>query len=233
VISATIHEASRAVLDDPPAHDVKTIDLLGRRDKIDRGPQVLWVWHPPGWVIEPHFHRVDQFQVVVQGDATIGKHPMPLGSVQYVDGYTPYGPVRCGSSGMTFVFLRARADIGALYMPASRQEMVRKAGRNLMPACGLKLGDWPGTLQINSLIEPHADGLAAYEIAARPGATLLPNRTALGGGMFYLILEGTLCLEGSELPSESCVFMAAGDTLRSASAGKSGARLLELQLPLS
>src|SRR5262245_41374714 len=45
-------------------------------------------------VIRPHFHRVDQFQILVAGRAQFGKHEVEPVAVHYTDGYTPYGPLR-------------------------------------------------------------------------------------------------------------------------------------------
>ena len=81
-------------------------------------PQAFLVEMPePGSVIPPHFHREDEFQVVVAGNGSLGKHALEGVAVHFADAYTPYGPIRVGPAGLTFFTLRARADPGAEYMP--------------------------------------------------------------------------------------------------------------------
>jgi hypothetical protein len=229
-----VHKEAKAVLANPPRDDVMVLDMLGKRSELERGPQALWVWHPPKWVIDPHFHLSDQFQVVVQGDAKIGKKGMPLGTVQYMDGFTPYGPIVCGDEGMTFVFLRAHSDIGAYYMPGAKEAMKRRAGRSVAPVMQFYGGDVaPGCTLTRTLIESQADGLAGHEVLAAPGVSLPLNRVALGAGCFQLIIRGSLRSVDKELPPDSCTFTPPGELFPARTAGKEGVHLLELQLPTS
>src|SRR5262252_6664361 len=49
--------------------------------------------HDPGYFNSTHFHNVDQFQVVVEGKGTLGKHEISPYSVHFTRAYTPYGPL--------------------------------------------------------------------------------------------------------------------------------------------
>ncbi len=66
-------------------------DYLGH-DKSGRDtPQALLVEQMPDSLIPPHFHGIDQYQVVVKGHGTLGKHELSPVCVHFTKGYTGYG----------------------------------------------------------------------------------------------------------------------------------------------
>ena len=72
------------------------------------GPQAFLVkMHEPGSVIPPHFHVEDEFQVVVAGGGSLGKHALEGVAVHFAEAYTPYGPIRTGPDGLVFFTQRA------------------------------------------------------------------------------------------------------------------------------
>src|SRR3954470_14747220 len=50
-----------------------------------------------GRVSSTHFHIVDQFQVVLDGGGTIGRHQLAPYGVHFTRAYTPYGPLIAGA----------------------------------------------------------------------------------------------------------------------------------------
>src|SRR5215470_17255062 len=82
-------------------------NYLGAAGTIANGPQAFLVERPYANArIEPHFHDVDQFQVVVAGDGRMGKKPVAPVTFQYADAYTPYGPIVANGHGISFFTLR-------------------------------------------------------------------------------------------------------------------------------
>src|SRR5262249_1079365 len=80
----------------------------------------------PGKIFEPHFHIVDQFQIVCEGSGKFGKHDLVPYSVHFSRAYTPYGPIVADSKpGISFFVLRARGDPRANFLPQSK-EMLKK-----------------------------------------------------------------------------------------------------------
>ena len=74
--------------------------------------------------IPSHFHAVNQFQVVVEGEGTLGKRAVYPWTVHYTNGFTGYGPLCAGAAGMAFFTLRNRWDAGgARYFPAGQSFM--------------------------------------------------------------------------------------------------------------
>jgi hypothetical protein len=87
-------------------------------------PQAYRVDTPAGSPpLRTHFHTVDQFQYIAWGAGKIGRHDVAAGSVHYADGFTPYGPLRAGSGGYSYLTLRPTTDMGISYMPESRGEL--------------------------------------------------------------------------------------------------------------
>ena len=204
---------------------------FGANNAITRGPQGFYVDFGPNFLIKPHFHRVDQFQIVVRGVGKIGKHDLSPVTVHYTDGFTPYGPIFCGEEGMAFFNLRSHSDVGAYPMPESKEELERKAGRARTEHTGLNLAEESRT-RMEALIDPYEDGLAVFEVAAVPGAHL--GDEVVGGACRYqLVLRGSLILGDHELPERSCVFASAGEVLTGRKAGPEGLHLLQAQLPYS
>jgi hypothetical protein len=181
-------------------------------------------------VIKPHFHPVDQFQIVVRGSATLGKHMLRAVAVHYTDAFTPYGPIVVQDEGMAFFNFRSRVDPGAEFMPESRGRMPRLAGRTEYGNAKLDISAGANATRMDAIIEEQEDGLAVYEIVAAPNARLRDDLIR-GGLRFELVLDGTLEYQGSSLPRDSVLVGDPGDILRERRAGPQGLHLLECQLP--
>jgi hypothetical protein len=200
--------------------------LIGDRSD-DGSPQaILADFNPqPGGRIHPHFHEVRQFQVFVDGDAMLGKKPMPPVSFHYDDPYKPYGPIV--SDSLRYFVLRADSDVGSFPMPESRKELKRQNGRAL--EVSLPHDDGAG---VDTLVEPHADGLAAFRIRLGEGEEHVGPDPAGTGGQYYVVLDGRLEVDAAALDRLSLVYVAPGDgplTVRSVAAGTD---VLVLQFPV-
>ena len=80
---------------------------IGEPGELNQAAQAFLVVRPfAGARIEPHFHDVDQFQVVVGGDGRIGKKAVRPVTFQYADAFTPYGPIVANEHGLSFFTLR-------------------------------------------------------------------------------------------------------------------------------
>ena len=77
-------------------------DYIGTSGTIADGPQGFLVERPyAGARIDPHFHDIDQFQVIVAGDGRMGKKAVQPITFQYADAYTPYGPIVADDDGIS------------------------------------------------------------------------------------------------------------------------------------
>jgi hypothetical protein len=186
-----------------------------------------------GGTIPPHFHGVDQWQVVIEGGGRLGKHDATPVLVHYTDGYTPYGPIVAGGDGIGFYTLRVQAYTGVHVMPGSRSELRRPARRALTLDAGLKPGrpdvDGPGGY-VRGLVA-RDDGVAAWSVRVAPGATQTAPSPADGGGQYHLVVNGTWAHGGEQLPPKSLVFVEPGDPPTEYVGGPDGLELVVTQFP--
>src|ERR1700742_2225242 len=98
-----------------------------------REPQAFLVEQEAGATVAPHFHFVDQFQVIVSGDGILGRHPVSPLTVHFPGAHTGYGPIIPGEKGLSYFTFRASADeTGAQYLPAASARMRKGQRRNLV-----------------------------------------------------------------------------------------------------
>lgn len=203
-------------------------------EDVEAGAEVFMAETGPEDVIEPHFHRVNQFQIVVHGSGSIGKEPVQPAALFYTDGYTPYGPIVAGPEGLAFFTIRAKGEPNVYYMPQSRKELVRKAGRAIIREIDVAVageGALNQEVAREPLIEPQEDGLAAFLIRARPGAEVAGAVARDTAGQCHLLLGGSAIQESTELGPLSCLFVSPGDTAPQVFAGAQGCQILVLQFP--
>lgn len=205
-------------------------EYIGKMRELQRGPQAFSVTSPTGWVNGAHYHLSDQCQVFVDGSATVGTHETDPVTLHYTDAYTPYGPIDPGPEGYTYINVRARHDVGSERMPEARKSIQRHDGREIVAHCRLSLADDVEILRLETLIDLQDDGLAAYELAAAPGARL-PEAPAGGNGRFQLVLDGSLECGGKTLTRHSVGFVEPGDIFGRRTAGPAGAHVVEIQFP--
>lgn len=179
----------------------------------------------PQGVIPPHYHEVDQFQVVVGGAATIGKHALPMGAIHYTDRYTPYGPIHAGEAGLDFFTLRLEQVTGAYFMPASRDLKEERSGHTFTGLTDLRL---PVVRSMVAELGAAPHGARAMEIRTTPGE----DPGVVAGGLrpgYYLVMAGELQGPSREFPARSCVSVDDRVPTMGAVAGPRGAVLVHVQ----
>ena len=208
----------------------RRVDYIGSPGTIDANPQAFLVDRLyPEARIEPHFHDIDQFQIIVDGACHMGKKAADPVMFQYADAYTPYGPILGGAEGFAFFTLRPIASGGFFAMPGNRHNMPGRAGRNITgrfdttrprPEAGVVLHE--------DLMTGQADG--AMVIGFRFGADAeVQGPASDGGGQYYLVCEGEVDQGGETLPRRSLIHVNAGDPAPALRAGEAGADILVLQ----
>lgn len=205
-------------------------DYFGTSGRITMAPQGFLVERPYANArINPHFHDIDQFQVVVAGDGHIGKKAVRPVTFQYADAYTPYGPIVAQDDGISFFTLRNVASGGHFSMPGSKHLMPCRAGRNIaavfeqdqaLPA--------DGESACESLMAAQEDEVDAVGI--RLGANAIADGLKNdGGGQYYLVCAGSVVVDGKTLAVNSLIRTDPGDATPVFHAGAEGANVLALQ----
>ena len=199
-------------------------------------PQAFLVEQTPNWTLPTHFHQEHQFQVFVAGGGTIGKNPIERLSVHYASPHSGYGPLISGDDGIAYFTLRAVGDTGAWYLPEQREHLllrIKKQQAHAAPASQVNLEQLrtlPQPIQ-ETLIEPHASGLAAWLVRlAAHQSSPAPTNSEAGGGRFYVVTQGSHLSNGDELTALATVFVSSEEGLDLCS-GKDGLEVLVLQFP--
>src|SRR5258707_2183590 len=175
-------------------------------------PQAFLVEQDPGTLIEPHFHLQDEFQVMVGGGGSLGRHAVQPVSVHFAGAHTGYGPITAGSDGLDYFTLRARMDTGAQFLPGARDKMQRVPKRHLLgpvvpPSEAGELASRKDS-ELVALFEPQADGIAAWmQRVPAGGSAKAPIHP--GGGRFLLVIGGVLELNGEPLARLSTALVSA------------------------
>jgi hypothetical protein len=217
VLTSTVAESSASQRTLKGGAVVRT-ELIGTSAEAGSSPSVHLAACEPGYVIDPHFHQVDQYQLFVGGSGRIGKHEVRAGVFHYAARQTPYGPIVAGDQGIEFLTLRPHTVPGAYYMPGSKHLMDGRAGRSFVVSIDL---DEPRATR-SSRLEEHPDGVAGYALAAAPGDPL-PQPAVPSGGAYYVVLAGEVSIDDKPCPERSCCWVGAEDRAPVMIAGPEGA----------
>ena len=202
-------------------------------------PMAFLVEKRPGGVTRPHFHRADQYQVVVGGSGKLGLHDTAGVAVHYTDAYSAYGPIVAADDGIAWLTLRPAWDPGARYMENldNRSELRASRARYTHwettsdPVPPLDDTALRATTAVSSeLVLEGENGLASWRYRLPPSATLAGPDPSAGGGQFWVVVSGTLSAAGAAmLGVNSCVFVGREDAALEIAAGPGGAEALCLQ----
>lgn len=201
-----------------------------------REPQAFLVEQSDGAIVHPHFHFVDQFQVVVDGEGKLGRHDVFPVTVHFAAGHTGYGPILPGDKGLKYFTLRASADeTGAQYLPANRHKMLPLPKKYLLlDPLDVKSPCDLASLPKRQVVEVHADetGLKVQSVCAGPADTIVVRPDAGSAGVTVLVLAGQPRQDQKALDKWSCAFIGPMDLpLRLYSGDSQGFQLLLLQYP--
>lgn len=177
-------------------------DFLGRHDELSpaSGFQAYLVQQKAP-VLRPHYHEVDQFQIVVAGTGKLGGHVAAAGTVHYSDAYTSYGPIMTTEpEGLSYFTLRLDPAIGINFMPESRAKRGTPGGEHF--TCQVATGSGTGL----GLLAETRRGAQAWTLHVPVGAPL--ERAALAplhGRGYAIVLAGEIVLGGRLLPERTVI----------------------------
>ena len=202
---------------------------IGEPGDLSQAAQAFLVVRPfAGARIEPHFHDVDQFQVVVDGGGRIGKKRVTPVTFQYADAFTPYGPIVADEK-LSFFTLRNISSGGFWAMPGNKAAMPGRAGRNIEGTFDIARGVPPaGAVEREELMPREADGVAAVGIRLGAGARAT-GLAAEGKGRFYLVCAGAITVGAKVLGERSVIRLEPEEPTLEMVAGPEGAQVLALQ----
>ena len=196
-------------------------------------PQSFLVEQDADSVILPHFHLQNEFQIVVQGGGSFGRHPVSPLSVHYAGAHTGYGPITSGPEGLWYFTLRPRMDTGAKFLPGSRDEMQKGPKRQLLGG-PLEVSE-DCSRRTEALCEetfpPQPDGIGSWMLRIPPDGSIAAPTHPGGLGRFYVVAAGRARIPGSVLARWATVFVTPDEEPVQVRAESDGAEVLVLQFP--
>lgn len=223
------HRTERA---GPPGHKLWRTNFIVPPQGVLDAPMAFLAEGTPHRVIRPHFHEVDQFQVIVSGGGVIGRHPLALHAVHFARAGTPYGPLVANDQGVGFLTLRAHWDRGAQYLPDARERLEQLPERNPW-----QVTERPAFVAGEDVTEhPFAqirddNGLAAYAVRIAPGAAYNAPDPSATNGQYFVVTRGSVLLAGREYRALTIGFTRANEIPLRVNAGPEGAEALVLHFP--
>ncbi len=192
-------------------------------------PQGFLIEQSPQSTVQPHFHGVNQFQVVVRGDGMLGRHELHPICLHYTAANTGYGPIRAHDDWLFYFTLRMQSEPGAHFLPADRS--LQKPGRRRNLTTAVPLASDASQPRWTTLFEPQADGMAASLVELPGDAHTTAPAPGDSSGQYVLVLEGALSHEGRVLPQWTCVLVPPDGQGMPLQAGPDGLAALVLQYP--
>jgi hypothetical protein len=194
-------------------------------------PQSFLVEQDADSVILPHFHLQNEFQVVVQGEGSIGRHPVRPLAVHYAGAHTGYGPITAGPQGLWYFTLRPSMDKGARFLPEARAEMEKTAKKRHVLGGPVDVDPHPTQACCDEVFAPQADGIGAWLLQLPADATLAAPELSGGLGRFYVVAQGSASIAGRTLGHWATAFVTPDEEPMEVTAGKEGGAVLVLQFP--
>ncbi len=223
-------------------------DFVGHRKSGRETPQAYLIEQEPGSVVPPHCHETNRFQVVVKGDGKLGRHELRTFAIHFGGSHTAYGPIHASPEGLFYFALRAKSDLGAKFLPESKDKLRRVGRRNRMvetlprdpvangtpgaadPMLDSVLVPIPGPV-LQPILEIEDDGLAAWLARGGAGASFAGPPPSEGGGQYCLVTGGSLHSGDGELPPWSCLCVSPAEAPLEITAGAGGMEAFILQFP--
>ncbi len=244
---AIAYDEAREIIRKPAAALIKTSQGGGTNTKFFEFqdapdmPHASLNQHDQGYYNSTHFHVVDQFQVVVEGEGTLGRHQLEPYVVHFTRAYTPYGPLISNTKdGLTFFALRAHRDRGPQSLPKEMDQLKRVVNRR--PWQRSAHVDFPvlsehsvAEQSLMSAIPEIKDdfGLAAYALTAKPDAVIHTPDPANGDGQYLVAVKGSLIFQGKEYKAKALAFIKPDEGSLEIRAGSAGLEALILNFPRS
>lgn len=200
-------------------------------------PHAFLVHQQPYWILPTHYHLEEQFQVVVGGSGTLGRHPLEPISIHYASREAGYGPIVAGPTGLDYLTLRSVTNLGAFYLPEERAKMREGLSKRQESAGPVAVS--PSELlaartqpSIELLIAPDDSGIGAWVLRVGSGGVLRAPAHGNSGGRFHVVIGGTLA-QDKPLGASTCVYTSPDEAPMELLAGSGGLEILVLQYPAS
>lgn len=197
-------------------------------------PTAMLARYEPGSRSSAHYHTVDQFQVILDGTGTFGRHHVAPYCVHFSRAYTPYGPLQSDKdTGWAFLVMRTRHDQGPQRMPGAREKLKQMPGRQ----------PWQATARIAFAEQAHGasmvespdikdeQGLYTRSVTMAPDTRITAPDPADGDGQYVIAVKGSLWYGNKEHQALTVVFIKPEEGPFEICSGPSGLQAIVLNFP--
>jgi rubredoxin len=198
-------------------------------------PVAFLLQYDPNRVTLPHFHIEPQWQIIVEGKCTLGRHDVTAPSVHFTQPYTPYGPLVADSkTGVGVFVLFPRYQPGAQYLPQKRDRLKQAVGRQ--PWQVTRKVDFrpavPGTVSLHELSGIRDDrGRFVTSLTMAPNTHTQAPDPAGGAGQYVVVVKGSLLHEGREHKAYTIVYSEPNEAPVELHAGAEGLDAIIVSFP--
>lgn len=189
----------------------------------------------PQRLLRPHYHGTDQFQVIINGEGSMGKHKLVPHLVHFSKAYTPYGPIIWSDKGLGLLTIRPRRDaLGApQFMPDSREKLAAIPGRKPWQLSAVV--DYPEADPARGL-SPVAcfsgeKGLGVYTAKLKAGGSVVCPSPRDSDGQFILVMGGSLIYQNKIYNAFSIAYITPDENAVTLKAGDQGLNFVVLNFP--
>jgi rubredoxin len=224
-------KAQRKQREIPGGYAWRTNFLVASQGETD-APMAFLAERSPGRVIRPHFHDVDQFQVIVSGGGVLGKHGLAIHAVHFSRAHTPYGPIVASEQGVGFLTLRPQWDPGAQYLDDAGDKLRNLPNRKPWQVTELPqfcVVDEVNVHEFSSIKDDR--GLAAFSISLKPHARTRAPDPSRAAGQYVIITRGGLIYQGAEHKAITIAYLKPDEQALELVAGAQGLEALVLHFP--
>ena len=240
-VSSEVAARSRRMGQSPNGETRWYTDFIGEKaQKVEDRPESNLVEMGANQTVMPHFHQVNQFQIMTNGSGSLGRGGLSLVALHYTDHNTAYGPIKSGPYGLCLFTIRAQCDPSATYLhqPGYREALKPSKQRYILSE-DIQLSV-PAVMQnrvdtvLEDLLDPatdSSDGLAAHMLRMGAGARFTGPDPRATGGQYYMVLNGTMEYGGARYPAWSMLFSGRTEEALEVAAGAAGVEALLLHFP--
>jgi hypothetical protein len=195
-------------------------------------PQAFLVEQDPFFHLSAHYHLQHQFQVVVAGGGTLGKHAITPFTTHYASPESGYGPIIAGASGLSYFTLRVVADSTTWVLPEHRASMRQGLAKRQRFAPAPRLAEGPpASRDIDTVMPLDAHGTGGWFIRLPPRDSLVLPSSELGAGRFHIVSSGSMTAGAEPCGPKSVIFTSSDETAFPITAGEEGLELMVVQFP--
>ncbi len=223
---------TRRIVRDAERFKGTRVPLIDSEPGMQPAPRAYVIEQQPQWVVDSHYHRAYQFQLIAAGSGFIGRNPVEPYMVHYASPESGYGPLVAGPRGLSYYTLRATQDDGAFYLPESRDLMRKDLKKQHAMSQPVHAGD-PARLKgamVEETLPLSAEGMAAWRVGLPPDASMPAADLNGQGARYYFVAAGSMVADGKPLDKGSVCFVHGEPGFR-IEAGAQGLEVLVMQFP--